>query len=621
MKKNLGVLLIFVLIIVIFTCPLFFKINTCIPGSPTTDETFIALWDSWRIQFSFQHRMPLRNTDVISYPFGVDLYSSGYFSYLWLAIVYLLSIFTNPVLTYNVQILFNFFLCALATYMLVFYLTKNNLCAIFSGIIFAFCPYQFARIWQHLGLSINQWLTLSLLSVILLKEINSRKIMFIFLLSIILLLSFDYSVMYMGSIMLASFTLYVFSYHWKVKFFNQNDILASDFKYLKKLIISVLLVLAILLSQILPVIKNRLKLSSTTTASAFNYFHRPFEDLFSQSIRPLSLFLPATVHPVFGKFTEQFIGSSLYGVSLTEHTVYLGWVPLILAFLAVKRWKRNRKRVPALPAGRQEHKNTRAQEQEKEDFYIGFFVFLTIVAWLFSQPPWWQFGPLKIYMPSSFMYKILPMFRAYCRFAIVIMLAVAVLAGFGLKFYVERFRSRKTRVLVAIICCSLVLFEFWNWPPYKVIDVSKVPQAYYWLKEQPDDFVIAEYPLDYKSPNQMYEFYQTKHEKKIINGTIPGSYANKVAQSIKKLSDLNTPEVLKWMGVKYVLAHHEDYLKTDFIEDKEELEKIPKNPGLKLISSFPRQECPNKDIMCVQKTGPIDVYEVIAAPLEPKIKD
>lgn len=30
------------------------------------------------------------------------------------------------------------------------------------------------------------------------------------------------------------------------------------------------------------------------------------------------------------------------------------------------------------------------------------------------------------------------------------------------------------------------------------------------------------------SPNEMYKFYQTEHEKKIINGTIPGTYANKV---------------------------------------------------------------------------------------------
>ena len=140
------------------------------------------------------------------------------------------------------------------------------------------------------------------------------------------------------------------------------------------------------------------------------------------------------------------------------------------------------------------------------DFYIGFFIFLAVVAWLFSQPPWWKFGPIKIYMPSFFMYKILPMFRAYCRFGIVVMLAVAVLAGYGLKFILERFKTQKAKIAITCLFAGLVLFEFWNWPPYKVIDVSKVPPVYYWLKEQPGDFVIAEYPLDADSPNEMYKF-------------------------------------------------------------------------------------------------------------------
>ena len=34
------------------------------------------------------------------------------------------------------------------------------------------------------------------------------------------------------------------------------------------------------------------------------------------------------------------------------------------------------------------------------------------------------------------------------------------------------------------------------------------------------------------------------------------------------------------------------------MEDIEELNKIAKNPNLKLLKTFPAQECPNKDIMC-----------------------
>ena len=172
-----------------------------------------------------------------------------------------------------------------------------------------------------------------------------------------------------------------------------------------------------------------------------------------------------------------------------------------------------------------------------------------------------------------------------------------------------------------MISLLLNLREFWNYPPFKVIDVSKVPSVYYWLKEQPADFAIAEYPLDSDSPNEMYKFYQTKHEKKIINGTIPGTYANKLAQTITKLSEPNIAGVLKWMEVKYVLVHQDGYLQTDLIKDREELEEIPRNLGLKFIKNFPVRECPQKNIMCVQKTGPIDVYEVVASPIKPRIEE
>jgi len=610
MKKHFSFAMLFLIIIIVMTFPLVLNMTKYFSGFFSTDESYAPLWDSWRIKYSFQHGMSLKNTDLIAYPFGLNLYASGYLSFIWLGMIYFLSIFTNPMFAYNIQILCNLFLSCFFTYFLTFYLTKNRSSAFFSGIIFAFCPYQFVRIWQHLGLTFNEWIPLGLLSAILLKECASKKSSFFFLFSLLLLFSFDWCIMYFSTIAIITFLIYVLLYNWKLKLFRQRQLLGPDRDYFKKVIFLGLIIFIVLLPQFFGVIKNRL-LVSPSDASAFNPFRRPFEDLFAQSAKPLSYFLPAAMHPVFGKFTEQFIGSQLYGESLTEHTLYLGWIPLILAFVAFRRWRRKRKefyKLGTVPCG---------DSPYKEDFYIGFFIFLVIVAWFFSQPPWWKFGPIKILMPSFFMYKILPMYRAYCRFGIVVMLAVAVLAGFGLKFILERFKTQKSKIAITTLFCGLVLFEFWNWPPYKVIDVSVVPAVYYWLREQPGDFVIAEYPLDADTPNEMYKFYQIKHEKKIINGTIPGTYANKFAQTITKLSNPHTASVLKWMEVKYVLVHREDYLKTELIEEIEELNKIPKNPGLKFLKSFPAQECPQKDIMCVQKTGQIDVYEVVAEPIKP----
>mgnify|MGYP001608402926 CR=1 FL=1 len=57
------------------------------------------------------------------------------------------------------------------------------------------------------------------------------------------------------------------------------------------------------------------------------------------------------------------------------------------------------------------------------------------------------------------------------------------------------------------------------------------------------------------------------------------------------------------------------------VEEKEELDKIAQNKGLKFVKSFPSQECPDKDLMCVQKTGPIDVYEIMANPIKPEVSE
>ena len=598
MKKQLLVIILFILLVFIMTFPLIFKMSTSFPGFLSTDESYSPMWNAWWLKFCFVNHLPSNQVDYLAYPFGT---TNFFFAYIFFLINFILAIFTNHIFTYNFQVLANLFLAAFFTYLLVCTITKNRLSAFLSGSIFGFCPYIFVRSWQHLGETYLWMMPMVLWSLFSLKEKPSG------LKQILLVVSIVLAGIVLGTSYYTVIILVTFFGYCTVKFFLSRRF--SDrprivpVGYFKKIILLLFIGYLLTAVQYSSYIKNSI-LNAHSEVSAFNPYRRPFDDLFQQSARPLSYFLPAAVHPVFGKFTEQFIGSLLYGMSFTEHTLYLGWTPLILVFLAFKGWRRNRKLLVT----------------ENETFYIGFFILLAIVAWFFSQPPWWNIFGFKIYMPSFFMYKILPMFRAYCRFGIVVMLAVAVMAGFGLKFILEKFKTRKAKIAMTSLFCGLVLFEFWNWPPYKVIDLSKVPAVYYWLKGQPKDIVIAEYPLDYDSPNELYKFFQTVHEKKIVNGTIPGTYANKVAQAIRRLSNPKSASYLKWMGVKYVIVHKDDYLKTDLVVDKEDLERIPQNKSLKFIMSFPPQECPDEDIMCVQKTGPIDVYEVAAEAMEPRIE-
>lgn len=593
MKNLLGVILVFIVLTIAMTYPLVFKINTHIPGFFSSDEFYGSVWNSWRIKYSITHHISLSHTSLIAYPFGIDLYKPWVFSYLWIAIFHFLSFLSTPALTYNIIVLVNLFLSGIFTYLLIFYITRNKLGAIMGGAAFAFCPYQFARAWQHLGLTQNEWIPLALFAAILFKNYMSKKYAILFIISLTLPFYLDPTITFFVFTSIAVFLIYVMFYNWKIKL-SDKKLLRENLVYFKKVFLVGMVTFAIFIPQILPIIQNRTKISDSSKASAFNVYHRPFQDLFTQSAKPLSYLLPAIYHPVFGKFTEQFIGSPLYGVSYTEHTLYLGWAPLILSFIVYKNWRKRRKNY-----------KSQIPSFQIEDFYIGFFVLLAIAAWLCSQPPYFTFPYFKIYMPSFFMYKIFPMGRAYCRFGIVVMLAVSVLAGFGLKFILERFKSNKTKVIFASLACGLVLFEFLNFPPFKVIDLTKYPKVYDWLKQQKGDFAIAEYPLDTASPNEYYKFCQTIHEKKIINGTMPGTYANKVAKTMWELSEPRTAGILSWMKLKYVLVHLGSYEKDNNVEIATELQKIKtrKIEGLKFIRSFEN----------------VDVYEITARPKEPII--
>lgn len=590
LKRIIAISLLFVSLTFLITYPLFFMVNKSISGFQSTDEP--SVWYFWWLKYSHANNLNHADCRYISYPFGQDFGGFDRLYPIWSWAKKLVAVSTNHSFSYNIEVISSFVLSGLFVYLLMLLVSADSKTAVFSGIIYAFSPYHFARAWQHIGLTHVQWIPLYIYALVKMRENtgNTKKIMFLSL-TLFLVASFDYYYLYFMLIATVFFWVYCLA-------MNRRD----SKRLTVNIVLGAVLAGSVITIILWPLIKTRLLIPQTKAVSVWGLY-RPFEDLFSQSARPLSYFIPSSEHPFLGWLAKDLIGTDMYGMSFTEHALYLGWIPLILAFVAFRRWSRNR----------------RPPVAERENFYIGFFVFLAVASWFFSQPPWWNIFGFKLYMPSFFMYKILPMFRAYCRFGIVVMLAVAVLAGFGLKFFLERFKSRKTKIAVTALFCGLVLFEFWNWPPYKVIDLSRVPAVYYWLKEQPNDIVVAEYPLDYDSPSELYKFFQTVHERKIINGTIPGTHANKVAQEIRRLSAPKTASILKWMGVKYVVVHKDDYLKTDLIEDKEDMESIPQVPGLKFVKSFPPQECPDPKLMCVQKTGRIDVYEIVAPPLNPNL--
>lgn len=585
MKRHIIALLIFIILTAVFTFPLILKMDTSCPGFSSTDELLAPVWNYWYWQYSLRNGVNHWETDIIAYPFGMKIY--GDFSpFVYSAWIALLSTVFNHIAVLNIQILLNFILTGFFMYLLVYEVSKSRMAGVLSGIIFTFSPQHFMRSWQHITLSYFQWMPLYIFALFKLKEFCTLKRAVYAGLALFLVASFDLHYlffMFVATLLFAGLAV----------IYNR-----SGFKrILKYLFVTGALSFVLTMSQFYKYVL-RIFFEHSGVSSAQNILSRPFEDLFAQSARPLSYLLPSTEHPILGSFTKMFVGSPLYGNSLTEHNLYLGISVLIMAFVGARLYIKRKK-----------EDGTSRQEQ----FAFRFFFWLAVVSWVFSQPPWWNILGIKFPMPSLLIYKFLPMVRGYCRFGVLLSLSLAVLAGFGLKYWFKDFHSQAKKRLILGCICLVVIFDFWNDPSSHVIDLSRYNKAYDWIREQKGDFVIAEYPLDTGGPNDFYKYFQTIHEKRMINGTVPGTPANDFARTIVKLSGPDTVRKLRGSGVKYVLVHTDSYLDSGLIEDKEELAKIPLAHGLKLIKSFPDRVMPIGKELILQRTGPVDVYEIIPA--------
>lgn len=545
------------------THPIIFKISSAFYGPMFGTDNRAVIWHFWWLKYSWLHHLPLKIISVIAYPFGVDISAKPAFpveDFLFRLFI----ILTSDVTLYNCAIIFSFVLSAIFVYWFVFYFTKNKPAAFLSGLIFSFSPYHFNKVWEHFSLGQLQWVGLYAAMLIFLKQKPCFKNALYLALAFTLVVSFDFSYPYIMLIFTVGFLLFLCLYQWRIRFKSffpaKVEQKAQPVRPVIGWIIgAALLSLFINLPVLWPIFK-RIVFKAGPKAAFPDLYMRPFHYLFSHSARPFTYFFPPASHPVFGHFTRSFFGSLFYGRNSIEHTLYIGFVPLFLAYMAVKFWKQ--KRIAA--AGK------RLLLREEDDFLTGFFLFSAFLGYVFSMPPYIDFGLFKLYFPSFFLYNVLPMFRSYARFGIIVILSVSILAGFGLAGIFKKIRTSRGRSLCFVVCLAAVLFEFTNIPPFRVTEVNNIPEVYAWLAKQPGDIVIAEYPMiegDYGETKVHldYLFYQRIHQKKLVNGASGiTTRAFALKKKILKVEEGSTARLLKKIGTDYVIIHEHLYRSGEF---------------------------------------------------------
>jgi hypothetical protein len=531
---------------VILTYPVAFS-GDMLPGG---GDAYQFLWFYWLFKKSLLSMSNPYYTDYVFYPNEISLVFSDVSPLNSISSVPL-QFFFSLITTYKIIWMLTFILSGFTMYLLAYYLIKDRRAAFISGIIFTFCPYHFAHALGHINLIAIEWIPLYLLFLMrAVREGGSRNAIYAGLFLALNAASSLYYLLYMFI-----FTFIFLTYHH----ISERSVLG------KETIRQVGIMGATFLVMTSPLIYL---IGKELLTARSNYMYVGGFVSFSGDLA--AYFIPSLFNPILGQAARLIYAtfSNLNPeIGIAEMTIYAGYTVIILSLIALTRIKGN---------------------DDSNDKNI---TFLGISAGIFALL---SLGPLLhvmglvssecegyvTYIPLPYLFLMkLPIFsllRVTSRWDVLVMLSLALLAGYGAKYIVTRHggsRSKENLILVLISC--LILFEFLS-VPYPLAEVN-APEFYSNLAKEEGNFTIMELPnYDPELCFPEYMYYQTIHGKKLIGGYVGrakinhyppfisylwGISMNSVSRESQDILNQNSTilgaEMLNYLNIKYVLLHSE----------------------------------------------------------------
>lgn len=580
----------------------------------TLDDSYTILWLMWQVRHTiFDLDNSLSYSSFVESPFGLEVTHSTIMNHLF-ALPFTWAL--GPVGSYNVMILSSFFLSALGMYLLVNEVTGCRAAAFFSGLAFSFSPFHTAfSATGGMDASQMQYMPLTLLFLVRHERSGALKDLFLF---IIFLLLSVFSFGYYGAIIFAAVLAYYsytkvlprafflfrdgrdpglkrillwasVSYIFFVLAYNSFELLAGPLKTLVWLVPAAYAVSFAAgkesggraffkdLYERFKATDSRQRYLTIGGGATFAVlvviflmpvFHPNIREISSSYFVPAySFFVPAPDHPILGRFLPSFFIPQKDPI--VGKMVHIGLVLTgLMTFAAVKTFKAAEK------------------NPVREAFLVVFFIGAALAL-----PPGVKFGELTLWGPVYFLHALVPPFVDIRRVVVLMLLAGSVLAGFGIKEILKMTSSRPVKGAVYAFLLAVLAVEFY--PALDFKDAARLPGAYSWLKDEPGDFTVAEYPLTsiYDSKRNEPFFGQTVHGKRLLNplgavGHDPApsngalkTYIEKGGPANEIYSNTgNAASALSYLGVKYIL------LRTDKVGDGVVLET---GSWLKEVASFP----------------------------------
>lgn len=375
----------------------------------------------------------------------------------------LLARLSGGVAAYNWLVLLSFPLSAAAAYVLARYLKLSPAGATVAAMAYAFSPFHVAHAAYHLHIAQTQWAPLYLLALWrCLDDASPAAVGFLGAATLAVTLSNFY-----GGLIAAVITPVAVAAYWLSPVRLKPDATKRT-QSMRRLGITVGSLVLIAASGM--AYASYAARAVVVNRAAFAY---PRTDLFRYSAKWWSYLIPPVEHPLLGA-TAQSVWTAV-GVreGLLEHQVSLGWGIVALGLIAVFRWLVTwspgspgddvRQSAPAL-AG------------------VPVLVIVALAALVCSLSPERTIGAFTFVRPSALLYNVVPMFRSYARFGVVVQLMAALLAGVGVD-YLRRAGTRRAQI-VCLALVALAAGEYAVTPSAMWRDVLPT-MAHRWVTRQP----------------------------------------------------------------------------------------------------------------------------------------
>lgn len=611
--KGAALFLVFLLLSVALTWPFVLNLNTAVENDgdlPTGiwGVTWIArkafTEPSTLLDAPFYH--PHRRTLL----FGLHNYMLGM---IYAPFYYATG---KPVAAWNLLYLTTLALNGFAMFLFVRYLTGRRLPGVISGLVFAFCPLRFG-LYGFTAFQSTYWMPISLLFMGLYFDEESRgrrKLRF-------LLLGFlFYLFQFLTDLVLGIYFAFVFFPYVAFLLFRSRRGLrgAGYFKLGVTALIFVVLIALINSPYLLRGGGER-----ENIVRSLDEIQELSADVSSYLAAPPSNLL-------YGRLTRNFW---IHGMDFN----LIGITAYALAVCGLFRLRPAKKRLCLRwRGGKRPLCSLRPGVRREPIAWFFFLIFLLVV--LLSLGPEMHFFRRPVCVgPYMALYSLLPFIRVLRTLgwmAVAALFCLSVISGYGADAvlgWASR-RHKDHRHLASSLIVILLLAESVHYPPTTFGQPlaripGEVPAVYRWLIEEGAQGPIIELPMPWEPEevaggshglDSMYVYWSLFHGRRLVNGYssfYPPEYQTVVNQ-MKLFPSRETIEILRLLGVRYVLVHTD---KVPRFEWQRELVRRYPEVRHSWREAIGRTGEFDEELILKAHFGPDYVYEVSAGPSPPRL--